>query len=155
MAEIADSGQRYGGHTYRDCLDTARSEGVPVVYPRAGDEWRTGDGVTLHFIGPSLPFITNSHNDINENSIAFTLRYKSFCMLFTGDAGAAAEERYLPEGVDLRCDVGRLFGHPAPSTIATFKRRGVQLCRTDEDGAATLLTTGESVFRSGGLTYAL
>ncbi|MBV8152916.1 MAG: DNA internalization-related competence protein ComEC/Rec2 [Candidatus Eremiobacteraeota bacterium] len=176
VAEIADSGQRYGGHAYRDCLDTARAEGVPVVYPRAGDEWRTGDGVTLHFLGPSLPFITNSPNDINENSTAFTLRYKSFCMLFTGDAGAAAEERFLSEGVDLRCDVlkvghhgsaysstpafisavhpryaiisvGRhnMFGHPAPSTIATLERIGARIYRTDENGATSIQTDGAAI----------
>ncbi|MBV9334101.1 MAG: ComEC/Rec2 family competence protein, partial [Candidatus Eremiobacteraeota bacterium] len=92
---LADGGQRYGGHAYQDALATARAEAVPIVYPRAGMEWRTDDGVSLHFLGPSLPFIANSRNDINENSVAFTLRYQSFCMLFTGDAGAAAEERFL------------------------------------------------------------
>lgn len=105
VAEIADGGQTYGGHAYHDCLDTAHADRVPIVYPRAGDEWRIDDGITLQFIGPSLPFIANSRNDINENSIAFILRYKQFCMLFTGDAGAAAERRFLAEGVDLRCGI--------------------------------------------------
>ncbi len=67
--------------------------------------------MTLHFLGPSLPFISGSRNDINENSIAFTLRYRSFCMLFTGDAGAAAEERFLAEGADLRCEVLKVGHH--------------------------------------------
>ena len=88
VAELADGGQTYGGHAYQDCLDVARAEGVSIVYPRAGMEWHTGDGVSLHFLGPSLPFIADSRNDINENSVAFILRYRSFCMLFTGDAGA-------------------------------------------------------------------
>jgi competence protein ComEC len=105
VAEIADGGQAYGGHAYQDCLNVARDRRVPIVYPRAGAEWRTDDGVTLHFLGPSLPFVANSRNDINENSVAFLLRYKAFCMLFTGDAGAAAEERFLGEGVDLRCEI--------------------------------------------------
>lgn len=108
---LADSGQRYGGHAYRDALATARGHGIPIVYPRAGQEWRTDDGVRLHFLGPSLPFIANSRNDINENSVAFTLRYRAFCMLFTGDAGAAAEERFLAEGADLRCGVLKVGHH--------------------------------------------
>lgn len=108
---LSDGGQRYGGHAYQDALATARIENVPVVHPRAEMEWRTDDGVSLHFLGPSLPFIANSRNDINENSVAFTLRYRSFCMLFTGDAGAAAEERFLRERADLRCDVLKVGHH--------------------------------------------
>ena len=127
----------------------------------------------LHFLGPSLPFIANSRNDINENSVAFILRYKAFCMFFTGDAGAAAEQRFLGEGVDLRCDVlkvghhgsaysstpafigavrpryaivsvGRhnLFGHPAPTTIATLQGFGATVYRTDKNGAIIVSTDG-------------
>jgi competence protein ComEC len=169
---IADSGQTYGGHAYHDCIDTAHTEHVPIVYPRAGAEWRTSDGLALHFIGPSLPFI-GGKNAINDNSIAFILEYRDFRMLFTGDAGSAAEQRFLNEGVDLSAtilkvghhgsaygstpafveavhpryaiiSVGRhnLFGHPAPSTIATLQRFGATIYRTDENGAVTILSGG-------------
>ena len=174
VAEIADSGQTYGGHAYHDCLDTARADRVPVVYPRAGDVWRTYDGITLMFIGPSLPFI-GGKNAINDNSIAFILQYKQFRMLFTGDSGTAAEQRILAEGVDLHADVlkvghhgsaygsspefiaavhpryaiisvGRhnMFGHPAPATIATLKNTGVKIYRTDENGAVLIESDGSS-----------
>jgi competence protein ComEC len=87
-------------------------------------EWRTDDGVSLHFLGPSLPFINNSRNDINENSVAFTLRYRAFCMLFTGDAGAAAEERFLAAGADLRCGVLKVGHHgSAYSSTPAFIER--------------------------------
>jgi competence protein ComEC len=108
---LADGGQRYGGHAYQDALRTARAARVPIVYPRGGTQWQTDDGISLHFLGPSLPFIANSRNDINENSVAFTLRYRTFCMLFTGDAGAAAEERFSAESADLRCDVLKVGHH--------------------------------------------
>ncbi len=128
VAEVADSGQTYGGHAYQDCLSVARGERVPIAYPHAGMEWRTDDGVSLHFLGPSLPFIANSRNDINENSVAFILRYKAFCMLFTGDAGAAAEQRFLGEGVDLRCDVLKVGHHGSaysstPAFVAAVRPR--------------------------------
>jgi competence protein ComEC len=121
VAEVADSGQTYGGHAYQDCLSVARAEHLPIVYPRAGMVWRTEDGAELHFVGPSLPLIANSRNDINENSVAFTLRYRSFCMLFTGDAGAAAEQRFLAEGVDIRCAILKTGHHgSAYSSTGTF-----------------------------------
>ena len=108
---VADGGQRYGGHAYQDAIAVARGRGVPILYPRAGTLWQTEDGVALHFLGPSLPLIANSRNDINENSIAFILRYGSFCMLFTGDAGAAAEERFLAQNLDLRCAILKVGHH--------------------------------------------
>jgi competence protein ComEC len=179
VAEIADSGQTYGGHAYHDCLDTAAADHVPIVQPRAGGVWRTDDGVTLTFIGPSLPFISGK-NAINDNSIAFVLQYRSFRMLFTGDAGVAAERRFLDEGVDLHADVlkvghhgsayssspafiaavhpryaiisaGRhnLFGHPAPSTMETLKRAGVNVYRTDQNGATTVSVDGNSILVAG------
>jgi len=172
VAEIADSGQTYGGHAYHDCLDTAHADGVPIVYPRAGDMWHTSDGVTLTFIGPSLPFI-GGRNAINDNSIAFILQYRNFRMLFTGDAGVAAEQRFLSEGIDLSAtalkvghhgsayssspefiaavhpryaiiSVGRnnMFGHPAPSTIEALRGIGATVYRTDENGAVTTASDG-------------
>ncbi len=43
--------------------------------------------------------------------------------------------------------VGRhnLFGHPALATLDTLRRFGVEVYRTDEDGAVTVLTDGRSV----------
>jgi competence protein ComEC len=127
VGELGDSGQRYGGHAYQDAVATARAEGVAIVYPRAGAVWSL-DGVALRFLGPSLPLIANSRNDINENSVAFTLRYGSFCMLFTGDAGAAAEERFLAESADLRCTVLKVGHHGSaysstPAFIAAVRPR--------------------------------
>jgi len=67
--------------------------------------------VTLRFIGPSLPFLAHTGNDINDNSVAFVLEYEHFRMLFTGDAGVAAERRFLASGVDLRSDVLKVGHH--------------------------------------------
>ncbi len=175
VAEIADSGQTYGGHAYHDCLDTASADHVPIVHPRADDTWHTDDGVVLTFIGPSLPFI-GGKNAINDNSIAFVLQYHQFRMLFTGDAGVSAERRFLSDGIDLHADILKvghhgsayssspnfiaavhpnyaaisvarhnMFGHPAPSTIDTLQRFGTCVYRTDEDAAIAIATDGSHI----------
>ncbi len=104
---FADSGQSYPGHAYHDALDVARERGVPMLEPRGGDVWRTDDGVTFRFYGPTEPYLTGTRNDINSNSLIFRLEYGKFRMLFTGDAGAEAEARLLATGADLRADVLR------------------------------------------------
>jgi competence protein ComEC len=176
VAELADSGQPYGGHAYQDAIATARAQSVPIVQPRAGARWRTDDGVVLDFIGPSLPFI-GGRNAINSNSIAFVLAYRHIRMLFTGDAGSESEQRFLSEHVDLRADVlkvghhgsaygsspafiaavrpryaiisvGRhnLFGHPASQTLGTLARAGASVYRTDQNGGVTICSDGTRVF---------
>ncbi len=108
---FADSGQTYPGHAYNDALAVARSKRIAMHEPRAGNVWRTDDGVTFRFYGPSLPYISGGTNDINDNSLVFRLEYKSFRMLFTGDAGEAAERRMLAQGDDVRSDVLKVGHH--------------------------------------------
>lgn len=120
VAEFADSGQKYGGYAHNDALQTVRSEHVPVVYPRTGAVWRTDDGVSLMFIGPSLQLLSNTRNDINNDSIALILQYRRFRMLFTGDAGAEAEQRFLNARIDLHADILKVGHHGSAyrSTLA-------------------------------------
>jgi competence protein ComEC len=108
---FADSGQTYPGHAYHDALDVAAQRRVPMLYPRGGDVWTSGDGVTFRFYGPTLPLLTNTRNDINNNSLVFRLEYGRFRMLFTGDAGSEAEARILASGADLRADVLKVGHH--------------------------------------------
>ena len=140
--EIADSVQTYGGHAYHDCLDAARAERVPILYPQAGAEWRTNDGITLRFIGPSLPLI-GGKNAINDNSIAFLLQYEQFRMLFTGDAGDAAEERFLDEGIDLSADVS------IPNAMSSTPNRRINGARWKT--SRTRVSFGSSTLRAPSL----
>jgi competence protein ComEC len=120
---FADSGQAYPGHAYHDALDVAREKRIPLLEPRGGDVWRTDDGVTFRFYGPTLPYVTGSRSDINSNSLVFRLEYGSFRMLFTGDAGAETEARLLAAGDDLRADVLKVGHHgSAYGTTPDFVR---------------------------------
>ena len=158
---FADSGQPYPGHAYRDALDVARERGVPLLEPRAGDVWRTADGVTFRFYAPSYPYFSGTRNDINDNSLVFRLEYRNFTMLFTGDAGSASEDRLLAAGVDLRAGVlkvghhGSAFGsqprfvaavHPAIAVISVGRHNlfGHPARQTLE----TLKNAGASIYRT-------
>jgi competence protein ComEC len=108
---FADSGQTYPGHAYHDALDIANATHVPMLEPRGGDVWRTDDGVTFRFYGPTCPYITGSRSDINSNSLVFRLEYGRFAMLFMGDAGTETEARLLASGDDMRADVLKVGHH--------------------------------------------
>jgi competence protein ComEC len=165
---IFDSGQAYGGRAYRDAMMAAHSHGVPVELARRGMRWMSGDGVTLDVLAPQLPFLADTGDDVNENSIVVMLHDGRFRELFMGDAGEASEARLLATDV-LHADVVKVghhgsryastpafvaavhpriavisvgrhntFGHPAESTLETWRSNGARLLRTDECGAVSL-----------------
>ncbi len=114
---ILDSGQDYGGHAYRDCMDEARAHRVPVRVVQAGETYRIDDGVTLRILAPSAPRFTDGPNDVNENSIVALLEYscprctRPARALLMGDAGVQSEARLLASGADLRADVLKVGHH--------------------------------------------
>jgi beta-lactamase superfamily II metal-dependent hydrolase len=86
-------------------MDAARFHGVMVVIARRGMRWSSGDGVTLDLLAPASPFLADTGDDVNENSIVTMLRYAGFRELFMGDAGEASEARLLAFGANLKADV--------------------------------------------------
>lgn len=108
---IFDSGQIYAGRAYHDAIAAAHIHRVPVVLARRGMRWRSGDGLTLDILAPSLPFLADTGDDVNENSIVVVLRANGFRELFMGDAGEASEARLLTNGDDLRADVVKVGHH--------------------------------------------
>jgi competence protein ComEC len=108
---IFDSGQTYNGRAYRDAMAAARSHRVPVTLARRGMRWSSGDGVTLDVLAPSLPFLSDTGDDVNENSIVLMLHMGSFRELFMGDAGEAREGQLLASRADLQADVVKVGHH--------------------------------------------
>lgn len=101
---VFDSGQAYNGRAYRDCIASARTHGVPIVLARRGMRWNSGDGVTLDVLAPSMPFLADTGDDVNENSIVVMLRSGAFRELFMGDAGEASEARLLATDASCNCE---------------------------------------------------
>jgi len=129
---IFDSGQPYAGRAFTDCMQGAHAHAVPVVRAQRGMRWNTDDGVTLDILAPSLPPLSDTGDDINENSIVMRLTYvdgsQPFRELFMGDAGEASEARLLASGVDLGADVLKVGHHGSryastPAFIAAVRPR--------------------------------
>lgn len=107
---LFDSGQQYSGRAFRDCMHEAATHGVQIVRPQRGSRW-SNDGVTLDILAPSLPVLTDTGDDINENSIVAMLHFNDFSELFMGDAGESSEARLVASGVDLHADVLKVGHH--------------------------------------------
>lgn len=113
---ILDSGQSYGGRAYRDCMAATHAHHVPIIIAHPGMRWSSGDGVVLDVLAPGRPFLADTGDDVNENSIVAMLHYRrpdgrEFRALFTGDAGQNREAQLLATRVDLRADVLKVGHH--------------------------------------------
>jgi hypothetical protein len=75
---LFDSGQTYGGRAYRDCIASAHAHHVPIVIAQRGMQWSSCDGVRLDILAPSLPFLADTGDDVNENSIVAMPNYNGF-----------------------------------------------------------------------------
>lgn len=105
------SGQQYGGRAYRDCIASAKAHAVPIVIARSGMRWESGDGVAIDILSPSMPFLVDTGDDVNENSIVTMLHSRRFRELFMGDAGEKSEERLINAGDDLHADIVKVGHH--------------------------------------------
>ena len=104
VGTIFDSGQSYAGRAYNDAMAAAHAHAIPIVVARRGMRWTSGDGVTLDILAPSTPFLADTGDDVNENSIVTRLSYNDgsriFRELFMGDAREASEARLLAGGMN-------------------------------------------------------
>jgi len=165
---VADSGQRYGGHAYSDALREARVAHVVVAVPHCGERWSDdGVTVTfLTPCGPKFVDGNNDVNENSivlmmqyEGFRALFMGDAGFQsearllaqgvdlhadLLKVGHHGSAySSSPEFIRAVHPRIaiiSVGRhnLFGHPAPSTIATLRANGIATYRTDRCGGVTV-----------------
>ena len=92
-------------------------------------------GMQVDFLGP-----INDYNDINNNSLVFTVNYKDISILFTGDIEKEAEldlvEKY---GDKLKCDILKLPHHASHTSsseeflAATQPKIALISCAIDND----------------------
>jgi len=150
------TGPRVRGDELDDALHrVARQQGVQVVSARAGTHLKIA-GAELRFLGPH-----SNETDDNGRSLVFVLDYAGRKALFTGDAPVEAEALWSSEKVDILkvghhgsdtstgeqlllgfkpemalIGVGNNpYGHPTRSVLERLNRHGVEIRRTDLEGA--------------------
>jgi competence protein ComEC len=165
---ILEPGERVADPLYYAFLDELAADAVRWHAARR-DERFVLDGVAFTVLHPD-PAWQGWGEDVNEDSLVLLVEYGDFQALFAGDAGfpAEAEMRNRTRAVDLLkvghhgsrgstsdewldslrpsaavISVGRnKYGHPSPPTLARLRRHGVEIWRTDRDGAVTVTTDG-------------
>jgi hypothetical protein len=100
---IFDSGQSYAGRAYQDAMSAAHARRIPIVLARRGMLWFSGDGATLDILALSLPFLSDTGDDVNENSIVVMLRANGFRELFMGCERTCAEQSRSPSSRQRQC----------------------------------------------------
>jgi competence protein ComEC len=154
------TGPRVRGDELDDALHQAvRRYRVQVVFARAGAELEIA-GANLRFLGPQGHEVED-----NERSLVFVLEYGGRKALFTGDAPVSAEARWAVEKVDILkvghhgsdtstgeqllqsfqprvavIGVGNNpYGHPTRSVLERLSRHGLEIRRTDLEGAVRIV----------------
>jgi competence protein ComEC len=154
----------------------AQSSGVVWRRVLAGHAMEVGS-VAVDVLGPPAPDWERRDNR-NDDSVVIRLRYGDVAVLLTGDVERAAEavlpldrvgtlrfvsaphhgsrtsstpafiHRWLPLVAFVSAGRGNSFGHPSSDVLARYSDRGVDVVRTDLDGAITLDTDGRTVTMS-------
>lgn len=113
--EVLDPGIPHRSHGYREFLLDVREKHISYHRAVRGQVINFGDGVTASVLNPRRPMLEGTADDTNNNSIVLQFRYGHWKALFTGDAGAEAEEDMLSSGKDVRSDVLKV-GHHGSAT---------------------------------------
>ena len=154
----------------RAALAAAREQGVPLATARAGRTFRLGR-LTLRVLWPRQP--VPSGDDPNNWATVILARYGTVDALLTADAESNVTLPLRPSAVEvlkvahhgsadtglaallrlvrprialISVGAGNDYGHPAPSTLAALQERGgVEVYRTDTDGAIAVETDGRGI----------
>jgi competence protein ComEC len=163
---------------YAALLAGMRRNGVPVIRPDALCGARDLGGARIDVLAPcpgpspdrgpndnslvlhiaygrrAFLFVGDSEHEAEADLVALGSRRLRADVLKVGHHGsrtsssAAFIAAVAPEFAVISVGLRNRFGHPHPNTLATLKKAGVKVFRTDDDGAVTAWTDGERLLVS-------
>lgn len=161
VGAFISNGARGTAKSFSNLEQAVRESGVPIVVLGEGDRIRIGES-RMDVLSPSPELVLS--NEPNDGAIVLLLESNGMRSLFTGDIGAAVEERivnrynirsdalkvahhgsrfsssreFLAEVAPAVAVIGvghsNTYGHPAPETLSRLTAAGARIFRTDKDG---------------------
>jgi len=103
---------------YEEWLGLIEERGVKRTIAQAGQEIDLGDGVIIKVLNPTVPPLTGTGSDINNNSLVLRLSYDKFSFLLAADIEQEAEFELIGQRADLTSTVLKV-GHSGSNTSTT------------------------------------
>jgi competence protein ComEC len=163
-----------GSEELSGLVHLAESRGIVVKRCGSGDMIRLDGRTCIKVLSPDRKH-KNEMVSLNNTSLVLKLIHGRISMLMTGDIEKEIEQCLLSQGADVRADVLKVahhgsssstgldflkavepdtavictgennFGHPSPVVLERLENAGVNVYRTDRDGAVILTTDGKSI----------
>jgi beta-lactamase superfamily II metal-dependent hydrolase/methylphosphotriester-DNA--protein-cysteine methyltransferase len=116
VARVLDSGYPHTTKTYERFLLAVKESGTQYIQAVPGQTFDIGSGAVISVLAPIKPYFTKSElregaTEPNANSVVVRLDYKSFSMIFTGDAEAETEARMIANKANLRAKILKVGHH--------------------------------------------
>jgi competence protein ComEC len=90
--QLLDPGYPSQSMQYQALLNWFKKTNTPYRSVKSGETIAIDETVSINILMPPQPFLHGAHSDANENSVVIMLHYQKFVGIFTGDAGAQAEQ---------------------------------------------------------------
>jgi competence protein ComEC len=87
---------------YQRFLEAIKKQKIPIEDVWSHKSFELSSSVSINFLHPSNPLITDAKSIENENSSVLYLTYQNFSAIFMGDAGEPSEKRILRNNPDLK-----------------------------------------------------
>ncbi len=181
--EVLEPGVLAADARYGEFLAQLDQLGEPWIAGRRGDRFVV-DSVEFQLLHPDTAW-GGWGLDLNENSLVVLVTYRRFTALLAGDAGLPAEAALAgrvgavdllkvghhgsrgatgaawlrelgPRAAVISVGQGNRYGHPSPEALGRLRAAGVDVHRTDHEGAIEVRTDGATMTirsRRGAATY--